>query len=282
MINTLEKTLNEMPDTTAYLLSDFHPQQLQRLFEIGDLDEKAALFDGSLFNEQLSYSPWLFEFGIESQLFEYYAVTAEEQNVPQGVILLASTDLDFSQVLKQLQDRLVIRFDGQRQGLLHFQSPVIAHYLFNDGAVEDTDRWLGELKGIIWRHAELKGETDHWRAHIQQHYSKPDQNEWVLTESQELALARLKKDQLIKRHCKTLFPDNETALSEEWWQLQQRFIDDIQACGVSDESLMLQYLQQCYRPDMEVVYIPIPQSAERILALPTEQQRFAVATGHLI
>ncbi|WP_299204964.1 DUF4123 domain-containing protein [uncultured Amphritea sp.] len=282
MINTLEKTLNDMPGMTAYLLADFHPEQLQTLFEVADLDEKAALFSGTLFNEQLSYSPWLFEFGTTSQLFEYYAVGEEGKSAPQGIILIASTELSFAQVLAQLQNRLVIRFDGQRQGLLHFQSPVIAHYLFNDSAAADTDRWLGKLSGVIWRHAELKGQTDTWYVHMQQHLGGADQKEWELTESQQQALVRLKTDQLIKQHHKALFTDTESPVTDEWWQLQRHYIDDIQNCGVSDTSLILQYLQQCHRPDSEAVYIPIPQSAERIRALPTEQQRFVVATGHLI
>lgn len=139
---------------TRYLVLESQQKKplLQELYEISESPQWLYLFADTDWQAYLKDGPILLEAGQDSAEYRW-ALKGLKQERLTGLILESTKELDV--VANWLRERLTVRFEGQREGLLRFYDPLIWHQLkpqSKPGAVV-IDRaiyWYEELGQQRW------------------------------------------------------------------------------------------------------------------------------------
>lgn len=127
---------------------------------------------------------------------------------PHTIFISARASLSFNAVLAHLRSRLLVHYDGQRQGIFHYYQPRIASYFFAQSISADTDAWLGPLH-TMWVPSPLPWEQDKWVEVGSNESLKITSGSWLLRPSQQHAL-------LLQQHDKKI---------AQWAALQERTME---------------------------------------------------------
>ncbi len=113
----------------------------------------------------------------------------------QTIYFSAPMNMAMDDVLHQLRTRMVVYFEGNTTGLLHYYHPQVASYLFTLADREDTSGWLGLCCSAMVYRQQLS-ESASW-VEVGDGHSEADPDVWVMQPSQEQALERLHEDKVI-------------------------------------------------------------------------------------
>ncbi|MGF1868434.1 hypothetical protein [Photobacterium indicum] len=150
-----------------------------------------------------------------------------------GILLSIPKALPFDTLLGLLRERLFIRFDGERKGVLHFQNPLIASHFFKDSTIEDTSLWLNCMIAVSWLDCSPWG-SQQWECMINNITStnnKAPSDAWTLLFSQQAALCKTVDDKILKSY----FTHLGTGPSKQQWQQGYQYIALAEAYGIDTE-----------------------------------------------
>ncbi|MBS8240511.1 DUF4123 domain-containing protein [Marinobacter lipolyticus] len=140
---------------TRYLvLESLNPKLLlQKLYEISESPEWLYLFSDTDWHAYREEGPILLEARQDSAGYQWALQGLKEESL-SGLILESSAGQDM--VADWLRARLIVRFDGQRKGLLRFYDARIWHQLSPASApgadvIERVIYWVDEAGSKRWR-----------------------------------------------------------------------------------------------------------------------------------
>lgn len=145
---------SEQLNTTRYLVLE--PQHktslLQELYEIAESPRWLYLFADTCWQAYLKDGPILLATGQESAEYRWALQGLKHERLT-GLVLESSKELDA--VASWLRERLNVRFESQREGLLRFYDPRIWHHLKPQNkpdadVIERAIYWYGEPGQQRW------------------------------------------------------------------------------------------------------------------------------------
>ncbi|MDW6091238.1 DUF4123 domain-containing protein [Vibrio rhizosphaerae] len=179
----------------------------------------------------------------------------------QTLYFSAPAQVSLAEVLHQLRTRMVVYFEGNTTGLLHYYHPQVASYFFTLAAAEETSGWLGLCCSAMVYRQQLS-EPPGW-VEVGDGHSQADPDVWVMQPGQAQALTRLSEDKTIAAWAQ------QSDIREIDWLCQHqvtRFCDNhnIQAAPLQNQLRLWAQQNQ--------FYLDTFQPEEQFLALQPEQK----------
>ncbi|WP_273822259.1 MULTISPECIES: DUF4123 domain-containing protein [Pseudomonas] len=107
--------------------------------------ESYPLFEGTPFHGVRDWGPRLLRLAADCPL----ATLSQARPTAWGGLFLRSR-VPVPVLLAHLRQMLVVRFDGERQGVVSYYNPQTASYFFDGADSRELSRWLGPISLLYW------------------------------------------------------------------------------------------------------------------------------------
>lgn len=184
---------------SIWMLLESTEQRLPQLFRQVGAPELSLLFDSTELAPYHMQSPILVKADDRSGLLE-----AAQQTPEVWPGLIVQSEHPEEAVLAHLRQILLVRFEGNRRGVLRYSNPTTASYFFPACQTDQLKLWLGPVSHLSWYGGTW---ADRALGHVRwQGLEKPDAINWkasvhesVLEANQQLALQAQLQDHFLYR-----------------------------------------------------------------------------------
>ncbi|MEQ4315063.1 DUF4123 domain-containing protein [Pseudomonas syringae] len=145
---------------SLYVLLERTDSLLEQLYRLLPAPEPCMLFDETELTNSRQASPVFLDADGQHPLLE--AVSENPDDWP-GLIIESASPVEV--VLAHLRHILLVRFEGNRRGVLRYSHPVTASYFFTAETPQTSTQWLGPISRLRWyggTWADIAQGDQHW------------------------------------------------------------------------------------------------------------------------
>ncbi|MBL4831904.1 MAG: DUF4123 domain-containing protein [Aliivibrio sp.] len=202
----------------------------------------APLYINTVLADLFKCSPYVVRVFPNDNLIEQYQHKAKLTKNWSGIIVSVSSSTSFEALLSHLRCRLMITFEGQRKGILHYYNPIVANYFFDGPNTTDTDNWLGPIKQVCWYGSNHSPNQSLWCKIDNSSLTESEISTWVMTPSQQASLEILYDDQILANF---LTSTSQTINNREEWYQHRHYFSQAEHLGFIDIDHIYAYLSLC-------------------------------------
>lgn len=256
---------HKQPNDHLYLLAEPNNSFLEDIYRLVPKSETWPVMVASEFDAVAQYGPHL---TLLPEDTEFTALWEFAKTAGWQFYLLASP-MTIESACAQLVQRLKVRFNGNREGLLRYYDLAIADYLFRYSHDTDFASWMGAFTQAYW-YCSPSWSDAHPQWLVRKVHTALLEHPFSLPTSIQQALERYQLDNLISRFIESKNIANHPST---WWLQQYTHIEHAESQAICSDAGLLEYLALCHDAPMT---FPIEQALQTRLSLAgTETEKLA-------